>query len=200
DPADPLNQEYRGYIGYTDPVTGQVYVGLLVGQSITIQVPLVFWDAVRIYIASDAKDMFPAVDNRPEIGPDQKNSPNPFRYHEFDQDTPVDRTEKTARFVEAANSGGNGVILWYHGRGLKPNDGPTGLAEDVALDAPVQLTEYTIRDPVLAQINPHLAGSKDLGPLINYDVSYVDSMDLPVAMAATGITKRDGKDVPAPND
>src|SRR5262249_31971288 len=82
----------------------------------------------------------------------------------------------------------------------KPNDGPTGLAEDVALDAPVQLTEYTIRDPVLAQINPHLAGSKDLGPLINYDVSYVDSMDLPVAMAATGITKRDGKDVPAPND
>src|SRR5262249_57862038 len=38
DPADPLNQEYRGYIGYTDQATGKTYVGLLAGHSITVQV------------------------------------------------------------------------------------------------------------------------------------------------------------------
>ncbi len=200
DPIDPLNQEYRGYIGFADPKTGNTFVGLLKGQSVTIQVPLVFWDASRIYIATDASDMFPAIDKRPALAPPNQNSPNPFRYHEFMQDVP-DGTEKTMRFTDTAQSGGIGRIMWYHGRGLKPIDGPRGLAEDIALDAPAQLTEFTIRDPILAKLNPHLQPVLDtLGPLINYDVSYVDSMDLPVAMEAQGVTIRDGKPVPVPND
>jgi len=201
DPADKLNQEYRGYIGYNDPVTGKTYVGLLKGQTITIQVPLVFWDAARIYIATDGKDMFPAVDNLPEQSPPDFNSANPFRYHEFMQDTATDRAEPTLRFAEAAHSGGNGMILWYHGRGLKPGkpeEGTVGFAEDILLDAPAQLTEFTIRDPI-QKSNPDLnpALTEDLGPLVNYDVSYVDSMVLPVAMAATNVIKRGADDVPS---
>ncbi len=59
DPFDPLNQEYRGYIGYTQQVNGQTvtYMGLLPGNSITIDVPLVFWDAGRIIITTDGADL-----------------------------------------------------------------------------------------------------------------------------------------------
>ncbi len=60
DPFDPLNQEYRGYIGYTQQVNGQTvtYAGLQPGTSITIDVPLVFWDAGRIIITTDGADLF----------------------------------------------------------------------------------------------------------------------------------------------
>ena len=59
DPFDPLNQEYRGYIGYTEQVNGQTVtdMGLLPGHSITIDVPLVFWDAGRIIITTDGADL-----------------------------------------------------------------------------------------------------------------------------------------------
>ena len=60
DPFDPINQEYRGYIGYTQQVNGQTvtYAGLLPGDSITVDVPLVFWDAGRIVITTDGADLF----------------------------------------------------------------------------------------------------------------------------------------------
>ena len=59
DPFDPINQEYRGYIGYTQQVNGQTvtYMGLLPGDAITINVPLVFWDAGRIIITTDSADL-----------------------------------------------------------------------------------------------------------------------------------------------
>ncbi len=60
DPSDPVNQEYRGYIGYTQVVNGQTvnYAGLLPGDTITIDVPLVFWDAGRIIVTTDGADLF----------------------------------------------------------------------------------------------------------------------------------------------
>ena len=78
DPFDPLNQEYRGYIGYTQEVNGQTvtYAGLLPGNTITIDVPLVFWDAGRIIITTDGADLFGTGTNG-----------NPFLYR--DQSTQV---------------------------------------------------------------------------------------------------------------
>lgn len=60
DSFDLINQEYRGYIGYSEQVNGHTvnYVGLLPGNSITINVPLVFWDAGRIIITTDGADLF----------------------------------------------------------------------------------------------------------------------------------------------
>lgn len=51
DPFDPIDQEYRGYIGYSS--NGQNYLGLLPGQSITVNVPIAFWDAGRLIITTD---------------------------------------------------------------------------------------------------------------------------------------------------
>jgi hypothetical protein len=78
DPFDPLNQEYRGYIGYTQQVNGETvtYMGLLPGSAITINVPLAFWDAGRIIITTDSADLLGTGGNG-----------NPFLY--FDQSTQV---------------------------------------------------------------------------------------------------------------
>jgi hypothetical protein len=59
DPFDAVNQEYRGYIGYSEQVNGSTvnYLGLQPGSSITIDVPLVFWDAGRIIITTDGADL-----------------------------------------------------------------------------------------------------------------------------------------------
>jgi hypothetical protein len=50
DPFDPVNNTYRGYIGYVDG--GKNYLGLLPHQSITVKVPLAFWDAGRAEIVT----------------------------------------------------------------------------------------------------------------------------------------------------
>ncbi len=78
DPFDPLNQEYRGYIGYTQQVNGKAvtYMGLLPGNAITINVPLAFWDAGRIIITTDGADLLGTGGNG-----------NPFLYR--DQSTQV---------------------------------------------------------------------------------------------------------------
>ncbi len=55
DAYDPLNQEYRGYIGYKTN-DGQ-FLGLLPGQTITVNVPLAFWDSGRLNIATDGADL-----------------------------------------------------------------------------------------------------------------------------------------------
>ncbi len=56
DPFDPSNQEYRGYIGYTDGTNN--YAGLPPQSSITITVPLAFWDSCRIIFSTDGSDQF----------------------------------------------------------------------------------------------------------------------------------------------
>lgn len=73
DPFDPLNHEYRGYIGYTAVENGQTvtYMGLQSGQAITINVPLAFWDAGRIIITTDGADL---------LG--QGGNGNPFLYRD----------------------------------------------------------------------------------------------------------------------
>ncbi|MDR3639465.1 MAG: hypothetical protein P4L84_37035 [Isosphaeraceae bacterium] len=178
DPFDGINQEYRGYIGYTSG--GNDYLGLQVGHSITINVPFVFWDSGRAAIATDGANLLPTDTNT------SKNSPitNPFFFFYKNLDG-----TNTARFVvnAASSSGGDGIIMYYH-----CNDANAAL--DPGSDAPDQLIEFTIRDKdfltkVSTPTNP--IDSKQLITLINYDVSYVDHLLLPVAMEAL--------DVPVPN-
>jgi hypothetical protein len=56
DPYDPSNQEYRGYIGYTDGTNN--YAGLPPLSTITVTVPLAFWDSGRIIFSTDGADQF----------------------------------------------------------------------------------------------------------------------------------------------
>ena len=65
---------------------------------------------------------------------------------------------------------------------------PGNNAVDPSADAPDQLIEWTIRDKKFLTAISQNYGKIDksqLIDLINYDVSYVDHMLLPVAMEAT---------------
>lgn len=244
DPYDAPNLEYRAYVGYRGN-DGKYYLGLRPGETVTIPVPLVFWDAGRILIASDGANLIPAVDNvAPPIG--QPNSPNPFHYHDFqnfmitqgvlDALVSQDKVPQTvadglkpllgqtytvigdfqaavAQAIGGAAAGqyqvpilnragaviptkrfrddlADGVhgILWYRGQSVG------GMAEGPAGSAPAQLLEMTFRSDIFA--NPKYLTHKDIDPngnsgevhnLVNYDVSYVDSMTLPVSMQALNV-------------
>jgi hypothetical protein len=174
DPFDCHNQEYRAYIGYTRD--GKDYLGLQAGHSITIDVPLVFWDSGRAAIATDAADFLP---KDPETS---KASPitNPFFFFYKNLNG-----TNTARFVASAarSSDGDGVVMYYH-------CSDPDAAVNPGADAPEQLIEFTIRDKdfltkVSDDVNP--IDPSQLITLINYDVSYVDNLLLPVAMEATSV-------------
>jgi hypothetical protein len=160
DPMDPHGHEFRGYIGYRTNNTN--FAGLLPKQTITVKVPLVFWDSGRVEIAADGSDLF-----------DQNGAQNPFRY---DVNAALSITDPNLQQFTADYAGG--IVMWYHS--------PTAL--DASNDAPVQLTEYTIRDAYLGTLpNPDPLPTGELHSLINYDVSYVDSMVLSIAMEATNV-------------
>ncbi|WP_165070584.1 hypothetical protein [Paludisphaera rhizosphaerae] len=178
DPFDANNEEYRGYIGYK--VGDKFYLGLEPDHSITIDVPLVFWDSGRAAIATDPTDFLPSDPNT------SKSSPitNPFFF--FYKNL---KGGDTARYVvdAADSSGGDGIVMYYH---AQDKDAPV----NPGADAPEQLLEFTIRDKEFMQkindlVNP--IDPKQITTLINYDVSYVDHLLLPIAMEAT--------DVPVPN-
>lgn len=174
DPKDALNQDYRGYIGYS--LDGTKYLGLPAGQSVTIAVPLVFWDSCRLHIANNSANLIPdAIDGQP-------NPPiNPYQYFINLGGKDTLRWCQTIDGTTLTPSGYPAVVMWYH----------AVIAKGPANDAPSQFVEFTIRDPWLKKyLNPKI-DDNDVGPLINYDVSYVDTIYLPVAMAAI--------DVPVPN-
>lgn len=175
DPMDAINEEYRAYVGYKEG--DKNYLGLEPNHWITISVPLVFWDSGRAAIATDSADLLPADPNT------NKNSPitNPFFFFYKTLDGVTD----TERFVvdAAASSGGDGVVMFYHAQDQNAPVNP-------GADAPEQLLEFTIRDKdYLQKINDHVnpIDPKQIITLINYDVSYVDHLLLPVAMQATNV-------------
>jgi hypothetical protein len=172
DPEDEYNQEYRGYIGYSE--NGKDYLGLQAHHSITINVPFVFWDSGRGAIATDPKLFLPEDKNTSKSSP----ATNPFFFF-YKNNNGSD----TARYVvpAAQSSGGNGLVMYYHCVDPAVNPGA---------DAPEQLIEFTIRDKAfLSKINtPTNPITPDqITTLINYDVSYVDDLLVPAAMAATGV-------------
>ena len=115
DPFDPINQEYRGYIGYR--IDGSDYLGLLPGQTITVNVPLAFWDALRVNVTTDGAVSAGGSDL---LGPNpsaplsaQLAQPNPFvfRYENTQQNNVGSTTPKSQilTFSPIYNSFKNGV-------------------------------------------------------------------------------------------
>jgi hypothetical protein len=162
DPYDPPNKEYRGYIGYDEG--GKFYFGLKKGQSILVSVPLVFWNGARIGIGTDGQYLTPS------------GLPNPLRY-----DSNGHRAIANAEASDDTIP--NGVVMWYRAEiAQAPND-----------DIEDQLAEWTIRDHgylVNPQITRRTNGEipdNQLVTLINYDVSNVDNLYLPLAMESTDV-------------
>jgi hypothetical protein len=162
DPYDPVNKEYRGYIGYEEG--GKYYFGLKPGQSILVSIPLVFWNGARIGTGTDGAYLTPS------------GLPNPLRW------------DSTAQFsIASAETSDdtipNGVVMWYRAEiAQAPND-----------DTEDQLAEWTVRDhgylvskEITKRTNNEIPDNQ-LVTLINYDVSNVDNIYLPLAMAANDV-------------
>jgi len=162
DPYDPPDKEYRGYIGYEKG--GKFYFGLKRNESILVSLPLVFWNGARIGIGTDGQYLTPA------------GLPNPLRW-----DKNGHRSITNAQ--TSRDTIPNGVVMWYRaGIAQAPND-----------DTEDQLAEWTIRDH-LYLVNPKITTKTNreipdnqLVTLINYDVSNVDNLYLPLAMEATDV-------------
>ncbi|MBS0261881.1 MAG: hypothetical protein JSS02_07980 [Planctomycetes bacterium] len=187
DPLDPLNEGYRGYIGEVDANNpNQVNAGLRPYSQVTIQLPLVFWDGARIFMATNGTGTLQSASD--PGNPIQ--SANPWQYN-FSAAAymPTPGTPYSATFADPATgvSNANGRVLWYHDSNILAG-GPKGFANDT----PGQLTEYTIRDPLQVTWAPDTPQSELANPILNYDVSYVDELGLPAMMETTdGYPKTD---------
>ncbi len=156
DPYDPADMEYRGYIGYKQG--DDYYFGLKPKESIIVSIPLVFWNGARIGIGTDGAYLTPIA------------KPNPLGYD-----------ANAVRSIAPAEKGNDvtkdGVVMWYRaGISLAPND-----------DTEDQLAEWTIRDHeyLVKTRNKNVIPDTELVTLINYDVSNVDNLYLPLAMEVT---------------
>jgi hypothetical protein len=162
DPYDPALKEYRGYIGYEQD--GKYYFGLKPGGSILVSLPLVFWNGARIGIETGGEYLTPS------------GLPNPLGW-DANSKRSITGAEKSNDTIP------NGVVMWYRAETpLGPND-----------DTEDQLAEWTIRDHVYL-VNPQITAKTkgeipftQLVTLINYDVSNVDNIYLPLAMAANDV-------------
>lgn len=182
------NQEFRQYVGYVKD--SKQYLGLLGHTSISITVPLVFWDAGRMAIATDGASILPTSNGQINTNTrkDTVGVVNPFRFEYFNLDgTPTDRAivsgVRTTNLITNVSSQ-NGLVMYYH----CSDQG----AEDPGIDAPDQLLEYTIRDKEFLTRIGIPPSSNQLVTLINYDVSYLDHLLAPVAMAGLNVPITDG--------
>jgi hypothetical protein len=162
DPYDPANKEYRGYIGYEEG--GKYYFGLKPNQSILVSLPLVFWNGARIGIGTDGQFLTPS------------GLPNPLRWD-------ANGHRSITRAATSSDTIPNGVVMWYRAEiAQAPND-----------DTEDQLAEWTIRDhgylanPQITAKTKNEIPDNQLVTLINYDVSNVDNLYLPLAMEANDV-------------
>jgi hypothetical protein len=179
DNQDNLNEEYRGYIGFQKTVDGKQvsYFGLLPGEHITINVPLVFWDAGRIYYTADSRFLTNDLSRYAVIQGTVNDINNPYHYY----DTDIDQ-QPTRRYIDAGQGdttivGGSAkqpVVLYYHAvSGLDKSGKPLPGALDLVQAAPAGFVELTIRDPAVTRgEQPHMS----------YDLSFVDTISLPGAL------------------
>lgn len=166
DPQDLTNHEFRQYVGYST-TNGTNYLGLPAGASITIQVPLVLWDGLNLYIATDGTNLTTAT-------------PNIFNYEANARISIAGAQQPVSDsiWVQASSgyaAGTSPLVMFYFS---------DGLPKTVPDDAPAQLTEITFRDPYLTQF---ITDPAQTFPLLNYDVSYVNNLVAPVSMEASHV-------------
>ena len=155
------------YIGYEND--GKYILGLPYGKTITVIVPLVFWNGGRADIATDGPHLLPK--------PSQVNDLNPYQFR-YTASTYI-----TTQGVSSSTD--DGILMYYKANTVNAPNDPSPAAAG-------QLTEWTIRDQAfLTKVNQYDQDQKlgtipasELTTLVNYDVSYVDDMTSPVAMKA----------------
>ncbi|CAN5415756.1 hypothetical protein BH10PLA2_BH10PLA2_35210 [soil metagenome] len=192
DPLDLFNQSYRGYIGEFNQASNQVEFGLKPGHQVTVEVPLVFWDGGRMFLASNGSQGFQSAS---DPGNPLQNTPA-WTFNSAAASfvvAPNQRYSATFEDPETEISNPNGRVMWYHDT----------VPHDFATDASGQLTEWTIRDPMLVNYAPNMPKSQVL-TIFNYDVSYVDNLTLPAGMEITNVPiqtppKYDGAPIPPAN-
>ncbi len=182
DPLDDYNESFRGYIGEYNPTTKQIDFGLQPGHQVTIEVPLVFWDGARLFLASNGGQPFQTATD-PGM-PLQNTAAWTFKTAAAAFVVPPN-ADYSANFpdpvTDVANA--NGRVMWYH------DNTPLAKPNDFATDASGQLTEWTIRDPDLPTWAPNIPKSQ-VQTIFNYDVSYVDNLTLPAGMEVTEVPTR----------
>jgi hypothetical protein len=175
DPIDTNNEEYRIYAGYTQ--NGNTYLGVPWGQSVTINVPFVFWNGGRADVATDGAHLIPK--------PSEVIGLNPFNFNYAKGGVPAGIYIGANGVVSSTD---HAVLMYYHsydkGGPNDPNPAAAG-----------QLAEWTIRDqPFLSLVNAYdqkngigTVPAAEVSTHINYDVSYVDDLIAPVAMEAVQV-------------
>src|SRR5262249_16517474 len=108
--------------------------------------------------------------------PTQVITPVGATTNSYNYDPNSDRgVAKGAPWVKSS-TGNAGLLMFYHSK----------MASDLNQGSANQLGEFTIRDPYLKNFNIPDSSNQNI-TLINYDVSYVDSLLLPVAMEADAV-------------
>jgi hypothetical protein len=162
DPYDPVLKEYRGYIGYEDG--GKYYFGLQPGESILVSLPLVFWNGARIGIETGGEYLTP------------NKLPNPLGW-----DANSQRSITSAK--TSKDTIPNGVVMWYRAETpLGPNDD----TEDQLAEWTIRDHDYLVNDQITEKTHTEIPFTQ-LVTLINYDVSNVDTIYLPLAIAANNV-------------
>lgn len=167
DPYDTPGQEYRLYAGYVEKVNGtdKTFLGIPAGASITLALPMAFWDAGTIQVVSDTPDTrqrFLAPFN-----PGGNALGRPFLYNAADAKEAVASATLKGKDIGSAQ----GAELLY--------TTTDAASKGIISDAPSQLLEFTIRDQSMpATPTTNFTNSVD------YDISYINNLYLPVAMEA----------------
>src|SRR5579883_3022218 len=166
--------QYREYIGYVG-TDGKWYLGLPKGATITIQVPLVFWDSGRLNLATDGANL---------ITSSFKGVSNPFTYDPqaslgvspgVKANGEKDPTSWATNLAGASSVAKAGLVMFYSSKAN--HVGPTS-------DAPAQLTEFAIRDPKMSQ---WMVNTDQTVLAVDYDVSAVDSLAAPASLEASNV-------------
>lgn len=168
DPQDLQNKEFREYLGYSKG--GKDYLGVPPGATIKFQVPLVLWDGDNLSLVEDGTYLT-ASGNEPGA--------HIFNYNKQAKITVVG-TKPVSGTVWVQGSAhypqGETPLVMFYFADTKPATVPN--------DAPAQLAEVTFRDPYLRHF---IKDSFQTFALINYDVSYVNTLVAPAAIEASNV-------------
>ncbi len=174
DPQDLQHKEFRQYVGYA-MADGSKYLGLPAGATITFQIPLVLWDGDNISLVTDGTYLTASGD-----APGSKV----FNYNDQAKITIAgsEQISGTQWVTNGANypNGETPLVMFYF-----DNTDP----KTVPNDAPAQLAELTFRDPYLKHF---IDDPFQTFPLLNYDLSYVNTLVAPAAMEGSNVPVTSG--------
>jgi hypothetical protein len=173
-PAAGQSLDFREYVGYQTGTPGPAaptFIGLPKGASIQFQVPLVFWAAATMYIATDPANQTSSID---------VYNYNSSARISIAGKAPVGKGPQEATWVINTSNypaGDTPVIIFYY----------SSLGKGVNDAAPAQLIEWNFRDPYLMTSKFIVGVPNETKVIMNYDVSYVNKLVAPLALEASGV-------------